>query len=300
VPRLSLKNYKYLVLRTNDKNGKSYEGFQWNTKIGGITKCSDWDPEPRCGNGLHGLLNGCGDYLNNPQYLETQWMVCGINEYVDLENKVKFPEAVTLYVGGRKGASEYLDTHGCHGMPVYYALRTAGNHGMLIAGDHGMLIAGDHGMLIAGDDSTLTAGDDSTLTAGDDSTLTAGYDSMLTAGYHGTLTAGDHGTLTAGNHGTLTAGDGSTLTAGDYSTLTAGDYSTLTADYRSTLTAGDDSTLTAGDDSTLKAGIYSILSVRYWDGNCYRLATTYVGEDGIQPNVPYRFNRDTKKFEEVK
>jgi hypothetical protein len=220
VPRLSVKNYKYLVLRTNDKDGKSYEGFQWNTKIGGITKCSDWDPKPECGNGLHGLLNGCGGYLNNPHGSETQWMVCGINEYVDLENKVKFPEAVTLYVGDRKGASEYLDTHGCQGLPVYYALRTAG----------------DGGMLIAGNRSTLTAGDDSTLTAGDGSTLTAGYGS----------------------------------------------------------------TLTAGDDSTLKAGIYSILSVRYWDGNRYKLATVYVGEDGIQPYAPYRFNRDTEKFEEVK
>jgi hypothetical protein len=268
VPRLSVKNYKYLVLRTNDKDGKSYEGFQWNTKIGGITKCSDWDPEPRCGNGLHGLLNGCGDYLHNPHSSDTQWMVCGINEYVDLDNKVKFQKAVTLYVGDRKGASEYLDTHGCQGLPVYYALRTAGN------------------------DSTLTAGDYGTLTAGNRSTLTAGYGSTLKAGYHGMLTAGDDSTLTAGNRSTLKAGDDSTLTAGNRSTLIAGN--------RSTLIAGDDSTLIAGDYSTLKAGINSILSVRYWCGNRYKLATAYVGETGIQPNVPYRFNKDTKEFEEIK
>ena len=80
----------------------------------------------------------------------------------------------------------------------------------------------------------------------------------------------------------LTGGHGSTLTGGDDSALTGGDDSTLTGGDRSTLTGGDDSTLTGGDRSTL--------IFEYW---CHRtgrkrIAVAYPGEDGIEPNVPYR------------
>jgi hypothetical protein len=87
---------------------------------------------------------------------------------------------------------------------------------------------------------------------------------------------------------TLTGGDRSTLTGGYDSTLTGGNDSTLTGGDRSTLTGGNDSTLTGGNDSTLTGGNDSSLSTRWWDGNRYRTATFYVGEAGIEPNVPYR------------
>lgn len=54
----------------------------------------------------------------------------------------------------------------------------------------------------------------------------------------------------------------------------------VTGGYRSTVTGGDGSTVTGGDRS--------ILSVRWWDEERYRLAIGYVGEDGIEPGVPYR------------
>jgi hypothetical protein len=38
-------------------------------------------------------------------------------------------------------------------------------------------------------------------------------------------------------------------------------------------------TATAGDDG--------VLNIRWWDGKRYRLAIFYVGENGIEPNVPY-------------
>ena len=120
----------------------------------------------------------------------------------------------------------------------------------------------------------LTGGHGSTLTGGDDSALTGGHGSTLTGGHGSTLTGGDGSTLTGGHGSTLTGGDDSALTGGDDSTLTGGD--------RSTLTGGDDSTLTGGDRSTL--------IFEYW---CHRtgrkrIAVAYPGEDGIEPNVPYR------------
>ena len=83
-------------------------------------------------------------------------------------------------------------------------------------------------------------------------------------GYAGTATAGDGGTATAGARGTATAGD------------------------RGTATAGDDGTATAGDGGTATAGERGILSLRWWDWSRYRIATFYVGENGVLPNVKYR------------
>ena len=78
--------------------------------------------------------------------------------------------------------------------------------------------------------------------------------------------------LTAGYSGTATAGYSGTATAGDWGTATAGDWGTATAGYRGTATAGD----------------WGTVQVKWWDGERYRIATGYVGEDGIKANTPYR------------
>ena len=54
-----------------------------------------------------------------------------------------------------------------------------------------------------------------------------------------------------------------------------------------TATAGDAGTATAGYEGTATAGYRGILNIRWWDGKRYRIATFYVGEDGIEPNIPY-------------
>ena len=87
--------------------------------------------------------------------------------------------------------------------------------------------------------------------------------SQAVDGYSGTATAGEYGTATAGYSGTATAGDCGTATAGN----------------RGTATAGECGTATAGDGG--------ILNLRWWDGDRYRIATFYVGEGGIEPNVKY-------------
>src|SRR4030067_340874 len=109
-----------------------------------------------------------------------------------------------------------------------------------------------------------------------------------TAGYGGTATAGDGGTAPAGDRGTATAGYGGTATAGYGGTATAGDGGTATAGYGGTATAGDGGTATAGYGGTATAGYGGILSLRWWDGKRYRIATFCLGEDGIEPNIPYR------------
>ena len=146
--------------------------------------------------------------------------------------------------------------------------------------------------ITAGDRGTATAGNCGTATAGDWGTATAGYRGIATAGDYGTATAGDGGTATAGRWGTATAGDRGIATAGNWGTATAGDWGTATAGDGGTATAGYRGTAIAGEEGTATAGERGILVIKYYDGNRYRFATAYVGENGILPNTPYRLDNN--------
>ena len=57
-------------------------------------------------------------------------------------------------------------------------------------------------------------------------------------------------------------------------------FGSATAGYRGSATAGYYGTATAGDCGTV--------CIKWGDGDRYRLVVGYVGEDGIEPNTPYR------------
>ncbi len=273
---------KVLCLRTCDANRRGHGGFQWPKS--GHVEAPDWSPEACCGKGLHGLLWGEGDAGHLSTAKDAVWMVVEVDAsaVVDLQSKVKFPRGEVVYCGTRDGATDYILAHGGAGRACAYARVTAGYMGTATAGYRGTATAGYMGTATAGDGGTATAGDEGTATAGDDGTATAGHDGTATAGYMGTATAGNGGTATAGNGGTATAGDRGTSTAGDRGTATAGYRGTATAGYRGNATAGDEGTATAGNGGTV--------CVRWYDGTAsrYRLAVGYVGEGGIEANVPYR------------
>jgi hypothetical protein len=61
-----------LMLRTCSKDMTSHGGFLWPKS--GPVECDDWNPNPVCGGGLHGLPWGGGDWSlldeqNNPVYV---------------------------------------------------------------------------------------------------------------------------------------------------------------------------------------------------------------------------------------
>jgi hypothetical protein len=98
-------------------------------------------------------------------------------------------------------------------------------------------------------------------------------------------------------YGTATAGDRGTATAGDLGTATAGDFGTAIAGYKGTATAGEGGTATAGYQGTAMAGDGGTLQIKYYDTRP-RIATAYVGENGIKPNTKYRLD-DAHNFVEV-
>ncbi len=304
-----------LILRTCSADMTSYGGFQWPT--GGPVEAPDWDPTPRCGGGLHGLLWGEGSagYLSTD--LDAKWLVFlakaadVLHGTGDLTNKCKARRGVVVYCGDQSGAIAYLYANGASGRAVVFGTATAGDRGTATAGDRGTATAGDRGTATAGDHGTATAGyggtatagDRGTATAGDRGTATAGDGGTATAGYGGTATAGYGGTATAGDRGTATAGYRGTATAGYRGTATAGDHGTATAGYGGTATAGYGGTATAGHGGTATAGHGGAITIQYWNGKCYKSKIGIVKDEdrdgALEPDTPYRLGQ-SHEFEVAK
>ena len=72
--------------------------------------------------------------------------------------------------------------------------------------------------------------------------------------------------------------------------LQGGYSATVTGGYHATVTGGDSATVTGGNHATVTGGDCAILQIKCWDKkhSRYRIATAYVGEDGIKSNTRYR------------
>ena len=256
---------KALVLRTCNSDMTSRNGFIWPKS--GPVECPDWTPSLECGNGLHGALWGQGNGSLLDWSLDAVWQVVQIEERVDLDGKVKFPRGIVVHTGNRETATKYIIENGASGA-VIGASTTAGNEGTATVGFRGTATVGDWG--------TANAGHGGTAIAGNEGTATAGFRGTATAGRGGTANAGDEGTATAGFRGTATAGRGGTANAGNEGTATVGDRGIAMAGYKGTASAGH----------------CGIIQIKYFDGERFRIKAGYVGEDGIEPNVPYRLDHD--------
>jgi len=287
------------MMKTVNADGTSYNGFVWPLEVGAKVVAPDWNDDAKCGGGLHGLHNGIGSGALLDWSDDAVWIVASVKkaEIVDLGGKIKVPRCKIVHVGNRESATRFLSDAGIVG-PIVGGTATAGDGGTATAGYKGTATAGYKGTATAGDGGTATAGDGGTATAGKWGTATAGHEGTATAGKWGTATAGDGGTATAGDGGTATAGKWGTATAGDGGTATAGDGGTATAGYEGTATAGDGGTATAGKwgtatagyEGTATAGDKGTLIIRRWDGKRYRTVVGYIGENGLEPNTPYKLN----------
>ena len=142
-----------LYLRTTNKDGKTYNGFQWPMEVGAIVTAPDWEPTDQCCNGLHGLLDGLGDasHLNFDD--GAVWWIVEADDAIDLSGKHKFQSCKVVAFGSR------------HEVTVkFHDLRPGPIHGLCLTG-------GDRATLTGGDRATLTGGDRATLTGGDGATL---------------------------------------------------------------------------------------------------------------------------------
>jgi hypothetical protein len=99
-----------LVLRSCSHDMTSRGGFIW-PELGPV-KCLDWSPRAECGNGLHGLLNGEGDWSLVSFAKNAKWLVVEVNAglIVHIGGKVKFPSGNVVFCGTLNGAAAFLSS----------------------------------------------------------------------------------------------------------------------------------------------------------------------------------------------
>jgi len=97
----------------------------------------------------------------------------------------------------------------------------------------------------------------------------------------------------------ITKNDDSVIVGGYKSILEGGDCSTVTGGHDSTVKGGDCSTVKGGDRSTVTGGSNSIIILEYWNGQDWKKKAGTIGENGLEPNVPYKLN-DKHEFVRAK
>lgn len=133
-----MDNNKALVLRTCKADGTSYGGFRWPSEVGAIVTAPDWSSTPTCGGGLHGLLDGIGDYSLLSADADAIWQVVEVERAacVEIGGMVKFPNCRLVYRGGVAGAMALISREWVRivlaspaaGVDDYSPAASAGNH----------------------------------------------------------------------------------------------------------------------------------------------------------------------------
>jgi len=143
---------KALVLRTCKSDMTSRNGFVWPNE--GPVECHDWVASDECGNGLHGALWGEGDGALFYWDDTAAWQVVEIEEYINLDGKVKFPRGIVKHTGDRFSATAFIQSNGAKGAVIggtatvgYQGTATAGYKGTATAGYYGTATAGYYGIL---------------------------------------------------------------------------------------------------------------------------------------------------------
>ena len=121
-----------LVLRKCWQDGSSSNRFKYG-QVRERVICPDWEPEPICGHGLHGLLKGNGDW----RLLEgSDWLVIDADDQiVNIDNdKCKFNTGVILFRGTAEelSKSEFPHKFNLNSESAYQWAMHIGNHDIMI------------------------------------------------------------------------------------------------------------------------------------------------------------------------
>ena len=165
--------HRAYMLRTCASDMSAYGGFIWPKE--GIVVCPDWDPSPECGHGLHGLLWGEGDSDLLDWSNGSQWLVVGIEKWVEIGGKIKTPCGDVVYCGDMQGAAALLVSLGADPAKCVGGTSTSGYRGTSTSGDGGTSTSGFRGTSTSGDGGTSTSGDGGTSTSGFRGTIVIQY-----------------------------------------------------------------------------------------------------------------------------
>jgi hypothetical protein len=204
-----------LVMKVVGPDMRSYGGFLWPES--GYVEAPDWDPQPACGRGLHGWLNGQGDYTcqSFTEIDGAKWLILEVDNFIDLVGKVKFQSCTVV--------------HCISGGPNS---RVSGGDGSTVSGGPNSRVSGGDGSTVSGGpNSRVSGGDGSTVSGGPNSRVSGGDGSTVSGGPNSRVSGGDGSTVSGGPNSRVSGGDGSTVSGGTGSVLILRDcnYSPKTA-----------------------------------------------------------------------
>jgi hypothetical protein len=276
-----------------------------------MVECPNWDPKPECGNGLHGLAWGDGDWCLLSDADDAVWMVVRVasEDVVKIDDsKVKFRRGFVEYAGAR---GEAIDTILC-GAEAMSAAQQAARAWGATSGGYSTSASSGHSSKAAssGDSSTAassghsskaaSSGDSSkAASSGDYSTAaSSGHSSTAASSGHSSTAAssGDSSKAASSGHYSKAASSGHSSTAassGDSSKAASSGYSSkaVTSGHSSTAASSGHSGIAAtiGHNGHAKAGPNGLVIVTYWveAERRYRACVGNVGEGGILPDTWY-------------
>jgi len=300
-----------LVLRTCNADGTSHGGFVWPNEIGAIVEAPDWDPKPECGAGLHGLLDGWGNYGLLSDALNAKWMIVEVERAwcVDIDQKVKFPACKIVYIGDMAAAMTRMAEYQiklllraakdglCTEIASGYSSRAASSGDTSRAASSGY----SSSAASSGDSSSAaSSGDTSSAASSGNSSIAASsgyYSRAASSGYYSiAASSGDSSRAASSGNSSRAASSGNSSSAassGDSSiAASSGDYSSAASsgDYSSAASEGAKTiAMVAGNGGRAKAGADGCIALAWMDNKADRprIAVGYVGE-GIDVDTWYR------------
>ena len=285
-----------LFLKSLPANRLAYNKFLWPDQVGAIVEAPDWNPEPVCGGGLHGLINGEGEldllcHRNNAVWYAFESVDENGNpsdtETVDIDGeKGKCQRAIIRAVGTRAEATTWLVQQGCRHVP-YASIIDENSSGVClgesstaITGDNSTNVLGDYSKAITEDESKVATGRQSIVIAGIDATLflddystaitrggaeiKSGVNNKIITGCETTITATENADIIGEQSDTISTGKDSRVITGHYGNVTTGSQSVSISGPSSTAISGINSTVVTGGYGKATAGNNSIVIAGCW------------------------------------
>jgi hypothetical protein len=280
-----------LVLRSSDIQRKAYGGFQYPEF--GWVECADFDSKPRCGGGLHALLNGVGDYSLLNLDPDAVWQVIAVDPetVVSLDGgaKVKFPGGHVIYTGTKEGAVAHFPNG--RDTAEGYAKRASAEGLMSKAearGTRSQASSSGYGSQASSSGDGSQASSSGTRSQASSS----GYGSQASSSGYGSQasSSGDGSQASSSGYGSQASSSGTRSQASS-----SGYGSQASSSGRGGIA------ISLGHGGKAMADENGCIAITWWDAKKERprLAVGYVGEKGIKKETWYAVDLATGKLVEV-
>ncbi len=183
---------RVLVIRTCAANMASHHDPKFIWPREGFCEAPDWDPSPEieCGNGLHGLLWGNGDWSLLSSAVDAVWMIVSVDPADGLvvgTSKCRFKRGEVIYCGDQAGATTRIlcapEAMARAQAEAKKANKSSGHGSTAASSGHGSTAAssGNHSKAASSGDYSKAA--------------SSGYGIAMVAGNNGQAKAGENGLI---------------------------------------------------------------------------------------------------------